>query len=85
MQIRCEEHGPPDGRKYDYVAAVEPVSYPATTLRCARSDNDEPCHNPALLYLDRDEYEQYQDGQRVFGPPGRGVTFKVSDEITRIE
>ena len=80
MNLQCPHHGPPQGRKYEYVAGVAPLGYPETAIRCTRSGKNW-CKEPALVYLNTGELEEFQNGERVFTPPGRGVKFKVSDEV----
>lgn len=84
MRILCADHGPPEGRKYNYVARADPLGYPKTAIMCTRG-GDYRCTQPSRVYLNEDEYERYQDGERIFGTPGRGVKVKVEDGARRIK
>lgn len=66
MLPRCADH-PPKGQKYDYVAAVEPLGYPKTAIRCGRGS----CSRPALAYLNLEEYFNYETAKQamVVTPP----------------
>ncbi len=60
--VRCQDHPP---QTKNYAIAVEPVGYPNTALICGREEQD---HDEiGWVFLLPEEYEQYQNGQRVFG------------------
>lgn len=73
--VRCQDHPP---RNTNYVIAVEPVGYPESALVCGREDK----HHDKVgwVYLLSGEYEEYQEGQRVFtlwGPNSSSGAAKV--------
>lgn len=81
MLVLCqEEHGPPDGRRYEYIAGVAPLGYPETAILCTRG-GDHWCDNPGIVYLNTDEFGEFEQGEWVFGAPGRGTKVKVTDDI----
>lgn len=78
--IRCREHKPKQHlTKRDYVAAVEPVGYPDTAAICGLKGQGHD--TPGLAFLDRSEYELYQQGQRVFEPVNNATNIAVSDTV----
>lgn len=79
--VRCQDHPP---RTKNYEIAVKPVGYPDTALICGRDDENHDA--VGWVYLLPDEYEDYQEGRRVFGLWGPESTSsaakaKVSDDI----
>ena len=78
--VRCQDHPP---RNTNYTIAVKPVGYPETALICGREDGQ---HDEiGWVYLLPDEYEEYQEGRRVFGLWGpdsssSAAKVRVSDE-----
>jgi len=81
--VRCQDHPP---RTHNYEIAVKPVGYPDTALICGRDEND---HDEiGWVYLLPEEYEEYQDGKRVFGLWGpesssSAAKVRVSDEVVQ--
>lgn len=79
--VRCQDHPP---RTHNYEAAVKPLGYPDTALICGRDDDG---HDEiGWVYLLPDEYEDYQDGKRVFGLWGpesssSAAKARVSDDV----
>lgn len=60
--VRCQDHPP---RTRNYETAVKPVGYPDTALVCGRGDEEHD--DVGWVYLLPDEYEEYQEGKRIFG------------------
>ena len=81
--VRCQDHPP---RNNNYEIAVKPVGYPDTALICGRGDQD---HDEiGWVYLLPDEYEEYQEGKRVFGLWGpdsssSAAKVRVSDDVVQ--
>lgn len=78
--VRCQDHPP---RNTNYTIAVKPVDYPDTALICGR--NEDKHDEIGWVYLLPDEYQEYQNGQRVFGLWGpesssSAAKVRVSDE-----
>ena len=59
--VRCKKH-PPNGRTRNYVAHVEPRGYPDTAAVCGITH----CEEPGLFWLESEESEAYELGERVF-------------------
>lgn len=83
--VRCQDHPP---RNTKYAIAVEPVGYPDTALVCGRETGN---HDEIWwVYLLPEEYEEYQDGERVFGlwgPDSSSTAAKVrvsDDTVERL-
>jgi hypothetical protein len=78
--VRCQDHPP---QNFNYKIAVKPVGYPDTALICGRKEEN---HDEiGWVYLLPEEYEEYQDGKRVFGLWGpdsssSAAKVRVSDE-----
>lgn len=73
---RCKErHSPPKTKAPKYTHYVTPIGYPATSTICGRSN----CIEPALIWLDRDELNGYNSGQRVFSVDSKKVKVKADD------
>ena len=68
--VRCRDL-PPKRSIRDYVTAVEPVGYPNTALVCGSSY----CEEPAFIWLEAQEKEQFDSGTRIF--PAFTSTMKV--------
>ena len=58
---RCKQHGNPRGRN-EYLTFVEPINYPNTSTICGRNN----CNNPGLVWLNKIEQEEYQNGIEIF-------------------
>ena len=71
--VRCESHGRPEGRTQTYVKAVRPVGYPDTAAICGAKD----CNRSGLVWLNEDEKNAYDRGERVFSVPTAAVKIKV--------
>lgn len=79
--VRCQDHPP---RTKNYEIAVKPVGYPDTALICGRGDENHD--SVGWVYLLPNEYEDYQEGRRVFelwGPESSSSAAKamVSEDI----
>ena len=59
--MRCPAHVPKRTTRA-YAGSVEPVGYPATALVCGSVH----CREPALIWLEKREREQFESGERVF-------------------
>ncbi len=60
---RCKErHSNPKGRGKEYIIGIEPVGQLITSSICGRTN----CENPGLIWLIKDEFDQYQNGTRIF-------------------
>jgi len=72
---RCLQiHAWPKGKRRKYVAYVQPVGYPNTSLICGL------CNNPGVIWLDRLEVSAYLNGQRIFDGPNAFTRMKVGDD-----
>jgi len=79
---RCREHSDDLVRgatRNRYVARVEPLNYPNTSVICGRRD----CQNPALIHLNEEEWQEYQQGERFFEPHTQAVKIRVSERAER--
>lgn len=82
--VRCQDHPP---RNTNYETAVKPVGYPDTALVCGRNADNHT--EPGWVYLRQEEYEEYQEGKRVFtlwGPDSSSIAakVKVGDETVEV-
>lgn len=61
---RCSGHGKPEGRRWIYVDPPRrPLGYPTrSAIVCGR----EYCSKPGLIWLTKEEFEQYNEGHRWF-------------------
>jgi hypothetical protein len=59
--MRCPAHVPKRTTRA-YAGAVEPVGYPETALVCGSVS----CREPALIWLEAGEREEYDSGERIF-------------------
>lgn len=81
--VRCQDHPP---RNNNYEIAVKPVGYPDTALICGRDEQD---HDEiGWVYLLPEEYEEFQEGKRVFGLWGpdsssSAAKVRVSDDVVQ--
>jgi hypothetical protein len=78
--VRCQDHPP---RNTNYEIAVKPVGYPDTALICGR--DGEGHTESGWVFLRPEEYNEYQQGTRVFGLWGpdsssTAAKVRVSDE-----
>ena len=74
---RCEKlHSWPKGKKKDYIAFVEPVGYPNTSIICGLTG----CHNPAVIWIEEEDVHEYNKGRRIFTVPTLSVKVKASDK-----
>jgi len=60
--VRCDNCGRPKGRTRKYIREVEPLNYPDTATICGRLR----CNKPGKVWLEAHEWEQYQNGIRIF-------------------
>ena len=67
---RCKDHPPKTNR---YIKSVEPIGYPDTAAICGNIK----CQNPGLIWLDSQETEEYNNGERIFDLNTRTVKIKV--------
>lgn len=73
---RClESHSWPQGKKYQYAGYLKPIGYPLTSSICGRSD----CGNPGVIWITKDEEEQYELGERIFDGNNAFTKIKVDD------
>jgi len=73
---RClAEHARPSGRSADYVAYVEPVGYPETSVVCGRRG----CERPGVIWMTESEVSEYGQGQRVFSGPNDFTKMKAGN------
>jgi hypothetical protein len=67
--VDCGHHGSVQGKKRSYVQSVKPVGYPNDAVLCNKAN----CQRPGLVWLDEEEWKDYQNGLRIFGPGTTGV------------
>jgi len=85
--FRCREEHSEDlltdpRTRVNYVARVEPINYPETSVICGRAN----CENPGLAHLSETEWEQYLGGKRIFDQYERtDAQFKVGESAETIE
>lgn len=60
MLCRCEKHGWPDGTRNKYVAKVEPAGEQNESILCGL------CEETGAIFLNEDEYADYEAGTRAF-------------------
>ena len=60
--VRCGNCGRPKGRTRKYIREVEPLNYPNTSTICGIIG----CNNPGKVWLEAHEWENYQNGIRIF-------------------
>ena len=80
---RCREHSSDLVRgatRNTYVARVEPLNYPNTSVICGRRD----CQKPVLIHLNEEEWQDYQQGERIFEPHTQAVKIRVSEKVETI-
>jgi len=80
---RCKKHSNDlvtGATRNRYVACVEPLNYPNTSVICGRTT----CLEPALVHLNEKEWQDYQRGKRFFNPHTLAVKIKVSEEAETI-
>jgi hypothetical protein len=53
---------PPVGRTKKYVRSIEPINYGNGSMICGRKD----CTNDGLIWLTKDESNDYNNGIRIF-------------------
>ena len=67
--------------RVNYVARVEPINYPHTSVICGRAD----CCKPGLAHLNEDEWQKYQRGKRIFDQYERtDAKFRVGENAETI-
>lgn len=70
---RCKECGKPKGRTSAYVLSREPIAYPNTAAVCGSKG----CENPAIIWLNVQEADAYDRGERVFPLPTAALKVRV--------
>ncbi len=72
--VRCENCGLDHSRTTrNYVTKVKPVGYPNTAVICGLSK----CRGPGLVWLEQDEFKEYENGERVFSIPSFATKIRV--------
>ena len=72
--VRCEQCGLDLTKtKRNYVQRVNPLGYPETGVVCGRKG----CRNPGFVWLEKEEYKEYQEGERIFRIPTYAAKIKV--------
>lgn len=83
--VRCKEkHSRPliERTQGKYVARIEPLNYPNTSVICRR----EGCTEPGLVHLVEKEWLAYQQKERIFGLfRSGGVKIRVDKNAEIIE
>lgn len=59
---RCKTHSPPKPGNKNYVISVNLLGYPHTSTICGRKN----CNDPGLIWLTKQEHQDYNAGFRVF-------------------
>jgi hypothetical protein len=68
--------------RVNYVARVEPINYPGTSVICGRGD----CKKPGLAHFNEDEWQKYQQGECIFDLyETTAAKFKVGENAETIE
>jgi len=74
--IRCDIHPVrQDLARQTYVQRIEPVGYPQSAAICGTPS----CRKVGLVWLNEDEYHDYQRGERIFNVKTHTVKIEVSD------
>jgi hypothetical protein len=72
--VRCDSYGLDRTRtKRNYVKKVKPLGYPNTSAVCGRLT----CKNAGLVWLEKDEFSEYQQGERIFRIPSFATKVRV--------
>lgn len=61
---RCEEHAPSNNRTKEYTHYVFPLGYPHASSICGGISKR--CQKTGLIYITIEEFNAFQNGQRVF-------------------
>lgn len=64
-------------RKTNYSHFVEPIGFPNTASICGRKN----CNTQGYIWLDSNEFQQFQNGERIFKFPTAASKVKVSNTI----
>ncbi len=72
--VRCKEHGQPRPRIRNYTHVVVASGGENTALICGRTR----CENPGEIWLEDDEWDEYQRGERIFEIPSNAVKVKAA-------
>lgn len=72
---RCDSCGVQRNRtRRNYVRSVDPIGYPDTAVICGRPN----CTNPARVWLDNNEFTDYQNGVKIFSGSTNVAKFCVA-------
>ena len=73
--VRCDKYKIDFSRtKHPYhQSPIKPIGYPNTAAICGLKG----CTNPGLVWLQKDEYEEYAQGERFFNVKTYTVKIKV--------
>ena len=83
--VRCKgdhsDHLVENARSQIYVAIVEPLKYPSTSVICGIKG----CTEPGLVHLNKKEWQAYRRGERIFDLyETNAVKLKVNEESQTI-
>jgi len=73
---RCKEHKP-ERTKIAYTHFVDPIGFPNTSSICGRIN----CQTSGYIWLDKNEFNEFQNGERVFKYPSAASKVKVAENI----
>ena len=62
MAVCCCENHAPRGTKRHYIRSVQPFGYLETAMVCGSVN----CESPALIWLEQEESDAYDNGRRIF-------------------
>jgi hypothetical protein len=75
---RCEIHDINEDRtKHIYGAYALPIGYPETGVVCGSVG----CENPARVWLNEDQIDEFKKGQRVFNVNTGTLKVRVGDKL----
>ncbi len=72
--VRCRDHGRPCPRIRSYTHVVAPLGRENTALICGRTS----CERPGEIWLEDNEWNEYQQGKRIFEIPNNAVKVKAA-------
>ena len=73
--LRCDNCGKPTKNvQKQYVAFVYPIGFPDTAAICGSGKG---CSSPGLVWLTKQDYSLYQNGNRIFDLATRTMRVKV--------
>lgn len=73
---RCKQHKPKNSKRI-YTHFVEPIGFPDTSSICGRKN----CENSGYVWLDKNEFNEFQQGERIFKYPSAASKVKVGGQI----